>query len=417
MSPRISYRGNTPVDEEAHLLTEDEWAARSSAFETQAHLDANTWISQHVRDVFMPPQGEDVPTIALTTPMATALTTPVEYKPAVVGIGSQTLGWDGKSDPNILFGSGFYDTKNGANQDIGLVGAVKPGGVAQAAKWNVFASFTTTAVTIELAFYAVTTTSTPIITVNGRPLTEMVVPRVVTGQSYKMTLTFPTSKSRTIGIVGDANLGLGAIRVPTGGTITKPAAPKRRIAFIGDSWINGAGAYADGGAGSLDTFARRLARMMGADDVILAGIGGTGWVAGTDTGGASNAFGTRLPTVLAMQPHAIVFLGSINDGAAGTGVQAAVEAALDQCASIPQVYVVGPPLSGYETNNAAVKAGTLAKGRKFIDAGGFLYGTGKVGSPKGDGNRDFWLQADGAHPTYAGHKALAERIFRGIYSR
>jgi len=155
---------------------------------------------------------------------------------------------------------------------------------------------------------------------------------------------------------------------------------------------------------------------LGADSTILAGIGGTGWVAGLD-GATPNPYSTRLATVLAMNPHVLVFYGSINDGTAGTGVQDAVTSVLNQCTAVPEVYVIGPLLNGYSGANAAVKAGTLAAGRVFIDMGDFLFGTGKVDAPKGDGNRDFLLYTDGVHPTLNGHKAIAESAFRRIYTR
>jgi hypothetical protein len=155
---------------------------------------------------------------------------------------------------------------------------------------------------------------------------------------------------------------------------------------------------------------------MGADDTLLAGIGGTGWVAGMD-GATPNPYSTRAAFINSKSPHALVIYGSINDGQAAGSIQAAVESTLQLFSTVPEVYVAGPALSGYSGNAAAVKAGTLSKGRVYVDVENFYFGTGRTDDPKGDGNRDFYLMPDGAHPNFAGHKGLAEHIFREIYTR
>jgi len=375
------------------------------------------WVANYVREAFTPPAADDLPTIVYTTPDTTALSSPVTYKPAILGTGSQTLNWDGQSDTNFRISSGTYYSGNGGSNDLALYGTVKPGGGAQAANWPIMLSFVTSSATIELAFYTAVTTDTPMFRVNGKWVTEKNIQRSATGNAYKATLTFPSAKSRTITVHGGQSLGLMAVRLPTGGTLTKPAGTiKRRVAIIGDSYVNGAGGAGAEGAGNLESFATRLAHLMGADDVLLAGIGGTGWVAGMD-GATPNPYSTRTSYVAGKSPHALVFYGSINDGSSAGAIQAAVESTLQSVAAVPEVYVIGPALSGYSANAAAVKAGTLAKGRVYIDAEDFIFGTGRIDNPKGDGNRDFYLMADGAHPTFAAHKALAEHCFRGIYTR
>jgi len=393
------------------------YAAAAAPKQAVAKYD---WVTNYVREAFLPPNPDDMPTITYATQgQTTALTSPAVYRPAICGTGSQTRNWDGASDTNFRWASGSFYCGNGGNNDLALYGELKPGGAAQAASWPIMGTFVTqsTNSVVEFGFYTPVTTDTPMFRVNGKWVTEKNIIRTVTGNDYKLTLTFPTAKSRTITIVGSGTLGLLAVRVPTGQTISKPSGTiKRRVAIIGDSYVNGAGGGGSEGANNIESFAPRLAHLMGADDTLLAGIGGTGWVAGMD-GATPNPFSTRTSFVSGRTPHAIVFYGSINDGSGAGSIQAAVESTLQSVASVPEVYVIGPAMSGYAGNAAAVKAGTLAKGRVYIDADDFIFGTGRIDNPKGDGNRDFYLMTDGAHPTFAAHKGLAEHAFRGIYTR
>jgi hypothetical protein len=150
--------------------------------------------------------------------------------------------------------------------------------------------------------------------------------------------------------------------------------------------------------------------------MILAGIGGTGWTAGTD-GGASNAYNTRLSAVLAMSPDILIFYGSQNDPQTdpyGT-LQAAVASTLSAAAAVPKVFVVSTMLNGWLAANAAVKAATIAAGRRFIDMTDLIYGTGAVNAPTGDGNRDVLLRAtNDRHMTFPGHKAAAQAVYAKV---
>ena len=380
-----------------------------------AKLAALDWVPNYARNAFQPPPADDMPTVAFATGTVSGLASPAIFKPAIVGTGSSVSSWDGASDTNFRYAPGDFHTANGPSGDLALYGAVKPGGGAQSAKWPLLVSFVTTSSVVEILFYGRTATDTPMFRVNGKWLAETNVLRGFTANGYKVTLTFPSAKSRTIQIVGTGNLGLMAVNLPTGQTLTKPTNTiKRRVAIIGDSWVNGAGSAAgDGGANVLETFAPRLAHLLGADDVVLAGIGGTGWVAG----GSASAYYTRISTVLGFNPNVIVFYGSQNDGGAAGTIQSAVESALASVSAVPEVYVIGTILPGYTANVSAVKAGAATAGRPFIDMSSYMFGTGRVDNPKGDGNNDFYLKSDGAHPTHIAHKAIAEDAFRRIYTR
>lgn len=389
------------------------WAAKST---TAAPLGG--WTAEWSKDAFARPNISDTPAISWATTNTTALASPAIFKPAILGIGSQTLNWDGVNDTVFRYFSGRFNSGNGGNADLALYGATKPGGVAQAAKWPIVISFITDATntTVEIPFYS-SASGALLIEVNGRLLSDASVV-YIPQPARQLTLTFPTPASRTIRI-WNAD-GIEAVRVPTGGTLTKPAASPLRVAIIGDSWVNGQGASWGAppfGATNIESFAPRLLRLMGAGDMILAGIGGTGWVAGTDTGGGSNAYNTRLSAVLAMNPDVLIFYGSQNDGAtdpSGT-LQAAVASTLASAASVPKVYVISTMLNGYSAANAAVKAATVAAGRRFIDMTNFVYGTGSSVAPAQDGNRDVYLMGSAnLHMTFQGHKAAAAAVYAKI---
>lgn len=336
------------------------------------------------------------------------------YKPSVCGTGVQVTGWDGRDDPNISYFSGTFNTDDGPNLDCGLSGSVKPGGDAGQARWPLVFAFDTTAQAVEFYIFSYYGLQAMMVEVNGRMMSDTLFhrPNGTTNPSQVFKLAFPTESAipRQIRIWTEGPIGLAEIRVPTGKTITKPGTiTGKRIAIIGDSYSNGSGesnAWPNQGTHNVETFAPQLLRLLGATDMVLAGIGGTGFTNGKPT---SN-YASRIPAVLATSPDMIIFLASINDGENAGTIQSDVEEALALVSSVPKVYVIGTLLEGYAANRAAAKAGTLAAGRTFIDIGDFMHGTGRVTAPTGDGNNDYFRMADGAHPTLDAHRALARRL-------
>ncbi len=369
-------------------------------------------VEDFITQSFAPPPARDLPVITLSPGENTALSSPVVYRPYIVGTGVQVLNSDGQGDSNIRFSPGTYASSNGGQGDFAMYGEIKPGGAAQFARWTFDATFVTSASNsvVEVGFFSLNTFSDePMIEVNGRRVADAAPLRTFGGNGWKLTLTFPTAASRRIVLTIPGAAGLMAIRVPTGNTITKPTdAIGKRMAIIGDSFVNGAGSGSSGNAFNHETFAPMLAHLLGADERLLAGIGGTGFVAG----GTTNNYETRLPYVLGKNPHVLIFFCSINDGTNGAGLQAAVTSALALCTAVPEVYVIGCVRAGYEASNAAAKTATLAAGRKWVNMDGFINGTGRITDRKGDGNADFFIVADGVHPTLEGHRALARGIFR-----
>ena len=360
----------------------------------------------------------DIPTLAWSASLTTGMTSPVEYRPSVCGTGAQVTGWDGRNDPNFRFFSGSFMTAQGAQSDLALMGEIKPRGASQAARWPIVIEFDTSSGVnqIEVSFY----TDIPpyvMMDVNGRAVTDVVeMGPAGLGNAKKVLFTFPVARARRVRIY--CTPGLHAVRVPTGQSITKPAETvTRRVAFIGDSWTNGSANSYDypSGANNVETFAPRLGKMLGAQDMILAGLGGTGFVAGMDGGSPAN-YATRLDAVLAMDPDVLVVNGSINDGVGGTGVQAAATALLTAAvAVVPEVYCVGTMLQGFSSNHAAVQAAAAAvPGVTFIPMLGFVETGSNASAPNGSGNGDVFLRPDNVHPTLAGHVAISQAIYRQI---
>lgn len=361
----------------------------------------------------LPAESSDRPTITIVDGEGTALSSPVVYRPYICNTGVAISNSDGQGDSNIRFGAGTYNTQNGANQDLGMYGSIKPGGDAQFARWPIFAEFITAAAntTVEVGFYSlITFQDTPLVEVGGRLVSD-IAPRRSGTNGWKMTLTFPTASARRIKLHLSGSVGLTSIRVPTGQTITKPSGTiVRRIAFAGDSYCNGSGDGVGGGALDRETFAPRLARLLGADDVLLAGIGGTGFVAG----GATNKYATRASYIVGKSPHILVVNGSINDGTSAGTIGTEAAAFFAATSAIPRVIVIGTMVAGYEANHDALKAATLAAGREFIDMKAFISGTGSILTPKGDGTGDFYRWSDGVHPTTEAHRAIARAVYRKL---
>lgn len=367
----------------------------------------------------------NTPTIVHSSGNTTSMSSPVEYRPAACGTGSQVTNWNGRSGPtenNIRFTGGLYQTNNGGNADFALYGMTKPGGGPQAAIWPLIFDFDTSAGvdTVELSWYGSSTPSFKL-EVNGQPVAvdaQLDGPSGLTS-GKKSLLTFPRAVARRIRVYASGGIGLHAIRVNTGQTITKPAAFSRTGAVIGDSWVGGSGGYSTypiPGASQFDTWPVKILRALGCDELILAGIGGTGFKTGFDVVPPGN-YESRVATVLAMNPDVLIVNGSVNDGSApDTAVlQAAVESFCDATATIPERYIVGTIPQPFGANHDAVKAGAEAKGVPFINMKDFFSGSGSYETPNGTGSRDLFLRTNAdLHPTWLGHRAIQLAVWRQI---
>lgn len=271
-----------------------------------------------------------------------------------------------------------------------------PGGTSVAQWWPFNIEFVTSSPVVELRLNApAASPRVGMLVVNGLPVqtSELVAPGIASAAYYSAKLAFPDSRPRRIAVYGLQQMTgrFGGAAVQSGHTITRPTA-SRRILLVGDSYLAGAGT-APGGATITETFGLQVALAMGADDVTLAGIGGTGWTKTINSESAS-LFAGRLSAALALDPpaSAVVFIGGRNDTTGVSTLPTAVADALTAVASIPERWIVTTTGAAQGAVVTAIQAG--AGSTPVID-------TTTV-------TRD--LMADGVHPTAAGHTTLAEYV-------
>jgi len=288
-----------------------------------------------------------------------------------------------------------------ANAGQFVVTAQKPGSTAavQNAKWLFNLEFTTDASAVQLRLRApVAAPMLGMVLVNGRRIQEGAYSfsGLTAGNAYAVTLTFPSAGPRVVQIRGMWNTdgGFGGATVSAEYSLTKTSPTiSRRVAIIGDSYVNGAGSYASSGANSVETFAWRLAALMGADEVVQAGIGGTGWVNQLSTG-ADSLFAARVAPVMALSPHVVIFAGGRNDPAAG--LQAAVEQSLDAVGSGVERYVLPTASEATQADRrAAIQAACTSRSVRYLDVA--VDSRPKI--------------ADGIHMTYPGHVSYADDAY------
>lgn len=272
---------------------------------------------------------------------------------------------------------------------------IKPGGDAQYAYELFNLEFVTNSDVVEIMVNVGTTKgSIGTVLVDGKRISERDIRHNMTmGDGAGIKFTFPTAKQRTIRIYG-LNSGsgrFGGVAVGAGYTITKPTVrPARKFAFIGDSFVNGTDAVA-----ITETFVWRLADLMGADEVLQMGVGGTGFGAGD----AATRFDKRVAAVLAYNPDVIVFAGGRNDSA-GAALQKAVSDTLALTGRDKEVYLISTASDASQSAvNDALAAGAKERGVPFIRA-----------------DVDAFPREDAVHLTHAGHQLFADELFSKIVS-
>lgn len=272
--------------------------------------------------------------------------------------------------------------------------------------WKLSYAFETNAEQVELRHIAASSSAKfGLIRVNGR-FVSMTAETVAAagGSTFTRKLTFIDSRPRLIEVFSAMPRGgFAGIYATPNRYVTRP---KRKalttVGLIGSSILDGALTV-----GNMETYGIRLAHMLGADRIILGGIGTTGYLA---TGASGNRYRDRIAGMLAQNPDVLIFDGSRNDSTFGAAeLTAEVQYVLDATASVPERYGLSIITSGtYAAVNTAVKAGFASRGVPYADISGMIFGTGFSGAPTNDGNADVYIGTDGVHPTALGHAKLAD---------
>lgn len=133
-------------------------------------------------------------------------------------------------------------------------------------------------------------------------------------------------------------------------------------------------------------------------------------------------FGSRVPAAIAAHPDVAMIVGSVNDRwvTTPTDMLTAISALV---AGVPRVYICmfngsagigdsGVPWGAValKPTNDMLRTAAASAGATFIDAQGWITGTGVVGATTGDGNADVYVEAGGVHPNAAGAAFLGTRL-------
>lgn len=183
--------------------------------------------------------------------------------------------------------------------------------------------------------------------VDGRPVTAQGEQLVAAGSNsfafYQ--LTFPDARRRRIRIFLHY-LHFGGIDISPTDLLSAVRRPPVKIAFLGDSWVEGIPGPPTGTEG----WTLACARMLGVN-WSMHGQGGTGYVKTGASGRTAYTDPNRLAPLIAAAPDLVVVSGSSND-ANQAGVSAAAVALFAALAAFP-VFVVGPPRQPNSVNNAS----------------------------------------------------------------
>lgn len=267
----------------------------------------------------------------------------------------------------------------------------KPGGDSQNAHWLFNVRFVTSSPTVELRFRSsVADPDLGLVLVNGKRIQERTVTQTLgeAGIGYSTVLTFPDERPREITIYGLNNVSgnFGGVAVAPGHTVSRPLShPSKSVAIIGDSYVNGHATVS-----ASETFVWKLALAMGADCIMQAGIGGTGFTAG-DANGSSFAY--RVGDVMQLMPDVLIFAGGRNDAASSQLAGRVASVAYDL--NVPVIVIPTASESSQGAVRSAIQEGATAVGARYLDVD--IDALDKI--------------ADGIHPTWAAHQQLADQAY------
>lgn len=257
------------------------------------------------------------------------------------------------------------------------------------------------------------------------------------GLWYDYRVEFASTGTYRIRVEGLIGQQMGGVWVDPLDTVWAPptlAGPRWIVA--GDSWTAGTGATGLG----LESFATRLRDVTGVTDTWAVGVSGGGYL--NPGSGSPGTLRSRLNAeVLAFDPDVVVCAIGTNDYLLYTPAAIEAECRLTYAqiqahSPKPALIVVGPwyvsgfPSAPFVLARDAIRKAAADFADLYIDTiggpypysgntadysnTGIITGTGKAGDPKGNGNGDVYMSADGSHPSTAGHAAIARWLGASI---
>lgn len=377
------------------------------------------------------------------------------------------------NDPAYRYVTTIAETYGSVYPDYSFVKAgLLTGGSSQAAYWPHRISFYYDGQAFELFTKAGSATYQLRLRIDGRLVTEdltQVAAGLSAGTPYYIKCDLGSQSMRLIEIEGPGDtLPFGGIVAEPTAIVTRGPAPSLRVAALTDSIGGGAGSYT-----RFSSWVGMLERLMGGDVAMVnLGIGGTGWstsvgvsdfitrlpdivAAKPDILLVQGEVNDRTQTSAQLQALVKSFIVALQNVLPKTLLvvvgaywprtpdllamqhDAAMRAA---CAmySVPFISLVDPTDATVAGSGVPVWASgvTYQQGDVVLDANGapqsciifhtstgaaldqtkfrataVIFGTGKSGSPVGDGNADVMVSSDGTHPTPRGCVLLGRYIY------
>lgn len=232
-------------------------------------------------------------------------------------------------------------------------------------------------------------------------------------QHYLLKVDFGSRAYRNIVVEGAGNAFTnwywGGLRALPADTITNPSvgASSPSLIVFGDDYVTSVT-----GTNAAQGWAPLCGQMLGWGNTASLGVGGTGFTADA-SGGQQTYVARAVHELYDSTADIIVIQGSINDGpsAGMSTLDSAIGSLLDGVLSntSAQVFltsILRKPTTTDVTVNAQLAAAAATRPVTYIDASGFIGGTGNSSSATGDGNADYYMQSSG-QLTQAGNYAMA----------
>jgi len=282
------------------------------------------------------------------------------------------------------------------------------------------------ATTMEVLFQSAGSAFSTRYWMDGQPINPTVLtPNITGGAYYYVTVVLPDAGWHRIGIELGANARFRGVRRDSTATIAAPADPTgKRLIAIGDSYV-----AATGAAARFDGFATEAGRLLGIE-VVSSGAGGTGYLQTAGGGNPYPKYRDRIAsdvTPLVTSDTSILVTGGQNDldqyalvGAEAALLFAALKTAAPSAkigVLLPFVTSGDPGAGGYVAMREGIQAAAVAAGITVVadpQAEGWITGTGYMGALQHDGNADFLIYTDHAHPSADGHKYYGLKLAAGL---